>query len=137
MNLIKRSQPDPARAQLRKYGLIMFTAFAVISGLLFLRHKPAWLYTFIPSMLFLVSALIAPGVLAPVEKLWMKLAAVMGFVMTNVLLTLVFVVAVIPAGLILQLFGKSQIRKCFSKEMNTYWISVNRTGPCSRPDKPY
>jgi hypothetical protein len=88
-------------------------------------------------MLFLVSALIAPGVLAPVEKLWMKLAAVMGFVMTNVLLTLVFVVAVIPAGLILQLFGKSQIRKCFSKEMNTYWISVNRTGPCSRPDKPY
>ncbi|MCD4707256.1 MAG: hypothetical protein K8S62_05915 [Candidatus Sabulitectum sp.] len=125
------------RAELRKYGLIMFTAFAVISGLLFWRERPAWIFTAAPSILFLLFSLVMPGALEPVEKLWMKLAAVLGFIMTNVLLFLVFLIAIIPTGLVLQLFGKRPIPRGFSKDASSYWLEVDKSGPCSRPDKPY
>lgn len=136
MNLISNTQKK-TRAELRKYGLTMFTALAVFSGLLFWRERSAWLFTAVPSVLFLVFALLLPKALKPVEKLWMKLAAVLGFIMTNVLLFLVFLIAIIPTGLILRLLGKTPIPKGFSKHDSSYWLEVDENGPGSRPDKPY
>lgn len=136
MNLISNTQKK-TRAELRKYGLTMFTALAVFSGLLFWRERSAWLFTATPSALFLVFALLLPKALEPVEKLWMKLAAVLGFVMTNVLLTLVFLIAIIPTGLVLRLFGKRPIQKGFPEDASSYWLEVDKNGPGSRPDKPY
>ncbi len=141
MNLINHIQEDTtkSKSELRKYGMIMFTAFAVITSLLFLRSKAAWMYTAIPSVFFLIFACLLPSALAPIEKFWMKLAAVLGFVMTNVLLTLVFIIAIIPTGLILRVIGKTPLRKGFRKDtsLNTYWLEVDNSGPSSRPDKPY
>ncbi len=143
MNLIRSCQDSgegtKTRLELRKYGLIMFAAFAVITVVFLFRGKSSWIYTAIPSFLFLFFGLVFPKVLAPVEKLWMKLAGLMGFVMTNVLLTLVFVLAVIPTGLILRLLGKSQIRKGFKpgSSSSSYWIDIDVDGPSSRPEKPY
>ncbi|MCD6589064.1 MAG: hypothetical protein J7K88_10995 [Candidatus Fermentibacteraceae bacterium] len=137
MNLIKATAGKKNSYQLRKYGLLMFTAFAVISVLLFLRGRAAWPYTAVPSILFLFLALALPVALAPVEKFWMKLAFVMGFVMTNVLLILVYIIAVVPTGLILRLIGKNSIQKGFQQGTSSYWIDVDPNGPSSRPDKPY
>ena len=142
MNLIRNCQDSGAgiksRSQLKKYGFIMAAAFAVITCLLLLRGKHGWMYTAIPSFFFLLFALIRPEILAPVEKFWMKLAGVMGFIMTNILLFLVFVFAIIPTGLILRLLGKSQIRKGFKPgSSSSYWITVDVNGPSSRPEKPY
>ncbi len=140
MSLIS-SRQKKTRAELRKYGLVMFAAFGVISGLLFWRERPAWIFTAVPSLLFLVFALALPGALAPVEKLWMKLAAVLGFIMTNVLLFLVFLLAIIPTGFILRILGKTPLKKGFSEDSssssNSYWIEVDKNGPGSRPEKPY
>ncbi len=114
MSLIS-SRHKKTKAELRKYGLVMFTVFGVISGLLFWREIPDWVFTAAPSMLFLVFALALPKALAPVEKFWMKLAAVLGFIMTNVLLFLVFILAIIPTGFILRILGKTPIKKDFLK----------------------
>lgn len=53
----------------------------------------------------LVLGEVAPKVLDPVERAWMCLAHLLGGVMTRVLLTVVFVVVVIPQGLLMRLFG--------------------------------
>ncbi|MCK5787250.1 MAG: hypothetical protein KAH54_11930 [Candidatus Sabulitectum sp.] len=138
MNLINLAQErKKTRTELRKYGFIMFGALAVISLLLFWREKPTWVFTAVPSLLFLLFALVIPGALRPVEKLWMKLAAVLGFIMTNVLLFLVFIFAIIPTGLILRLLGKTPIKKSFARDASSYWLEVDKNGPCSRPEKPY
>ena len=133
------SRQKKTRAELRKYGLVMFAAFGVISVLLFWRERPAWVFTAVPSLLFLLFALAFPKALAPVEKFWMKLAAVLGFIMTNILLFLVFVLVIIPTGFILRILGKTPIKKGFSNNSSSssYWIEVDKNGPGSRPDKPY
>ncbi len=78
-----------------------------------------------------------PRILSPVEKYWMLFAGVLGFIMTNVLLTLVFFLGVLPTGLLMRLFGKDPLRKGFDKDKKTYWIDLTEDGPGGRPEKPY
>ncbi|PIE52001.1 hypothetical protein CSA37_08840 [Candidatus Fermentibacteria bacterium] len=122
---------------LRKFGFTMFGAFAVLASIMYLREKSFWWVSGGLSVFFLFPALLVPGILAPVEKAWMALAGVMGFVMTSVLLTLVFFIGILPTGLVMRLTGRDPLKKKPEKSVDSYWISVAEDGPCSRPDKPY
>jgi hypothetical protein len=115
----------------------MTAAFAVVTVVLWLRGFGAWPYSAVLSGFFLIFGLFFPGLLGPVEWIWMKLALAMGFVMTNVLLTLVFFIAVTLTGLVMRLFGKDSLGLVFRDDMESYWHEVDPDGPCSRPDKPY
>ena len=128
---------DAGRKKLARFGLVMAGAFAIVSLLLALRGSAAWPYTAGLAGFFLLAGLLAPAVLRPVERIWMKFAAVLGFVMTNVLLTLVFFVGVTITGLVMRLFGKDPLGLGFEKDRESYWHEVEPDGPCSRPDKPY
>jgi hypothetical protein len=136
MNLTETAVEAKTTGQLRKYGLLMASAFGVVTALLVLRGR-VWVYTAVPSAAFLLFALVHPKALSPIEKYWMKLAAVMGFIMTNVLLVLVYIVAIVPTGLILRIFGKNSVRKGFQPDLNSYWVDVDPDGSSSRPNKPY
>lgn len=129
--------PGKSSAELRKYGFTMTAALAVVSALLFFRGHGAWLYTAAAGLAFLVCAFCAPAILAPVERAWMRIAAVLGFVMTNILLTLVFFLAVTPTGFLMKLFGKDPLRRSFDTEADSYWLKTEIDGPGSRPHKPY
>ena len=126
---------DPGR--LRKFGLIMAAAFAVVTALLLLRGVGAWPYTAGIAGFFLLAGLLLPGLLGPVEWVWMKFAHVLGFVVTNVLLTLVFFIGVTLTGLVMRLLGKDPLGLGSSGDRDTYWHEVDPDGPCGRPDKPY
>ncbi len=115
----------------------MGCVIALISGLLYLRHSPAWSVTASVSGFFLITGITLPTILRPIEYVWMKLAIVMGFVMTNVLLTLVYMIAITPIGLIMRLLGKTPLKLRFDRECGSYWLPVDPSGPCGRPDKPY
>ena len=125
------------RKELRKFGLVMFGAFTVISLLLFFRGKGAWPFTAGTSLVFLSLALFIPRLLSPVEKYWMKFAGILGFIMTNILLTLVFFIGVLPTGLLMRALGKDPLRKGFDRDLDSYWIDVRNDGPGGRPEKPY
>ena len=134
----KRKIPEvKSRAELRKFGLIMAGAFAVLCVLLYFRNSTLSPPAAGLSGFFLLSALLYPGLLFPIEKLWMKLASVMSYIMTRVLLTLVYILAVIPTGLIMRLLGKRPLQLGFAEEEKTYWVDVDPEGPCSRPEKQY
>ena len=79
----------------------MAAAFAALS--LFFR----WL--FVVAALFLFFGVAAPRLLAPVFRAWMKLAAVLGWINTRILLILVYYLVVTPIGLLMRLFRRSPL----------------------------
>ncbi len=115
----------------------MTGAFAALSVLLYFRNSSLLPPAAGLSGFFLLSALLYPRLLLPVEKLWMKFASVLSYIMTRVLLTLVYLLAVIPTGLIMRLLGKKPLQLDFMENMKTYWVDVDPEGPCSRPEKQY
>ena len=126
-----------SNVELRKFGLTMAIAFAAIGGFMLWRDKPAWMYLFAIAGFFLVFGLTLPRLLAPIEWAWMKFAYALSFVMTYVLITLIFYVAITPIGLVMRLLGKDPLALKFDKNAKSYWVPVDPNGPCSRLDTPY
>jgi hypothetical protein len=73
----------------------------------------------------------------PTARGWMKLAEVMGTVMTWVALALTFLVVLTPVGVARRLFGVDTLGLRYDRAKKTYWTPVDPRGPASRPDKPY
>ena len=62
------------KPELRKFGLTIGIAFAVLGGVLFWRGKPFWVYLEVVAAAFILSGLLLPQILRPVERIWMKAA---------------------------------------------------------------
>ncbi|MER3424738.1 MAG: hypothetical protein C4293_17485 [Nitrospiraceae bacterium] len=65
--------------------------------------------------------LIALAGLAPVRAVWMKLAGVLGFVNSRILLTIVFALVITPIALLLRLLGKRPIGLGRQPGATSYW----------------
>jgi hypothetical protein len=92
---------DLSRTQLRKFGLTVGGAFAILGTISWWRgHEipPRVLWTL--GVLLVVPGLVAPTILAPVERAWMRFAAVLAYVNTRILLTVLFYLVMLPIGLI-------------------------------------
>jgi len=115
----------------------MATSLAIV-GLLFLwRGSDIWPYWFYVSGLLIFTGIAFPIILMPLEWIWMKLASVLGFIMTHILLTLFFYLVMTPIGIILRIVGKDTLKLKSSKNSDTYWVPVDVEGSVNRPDKPY
>ena len=116
---VRAVKSDPAH--LRKFGLTMGIALAVFGGLFLWRGKAVAPYLFILGAVFLLLAAVLPRALKPVQKAWMALATVLGWVMTRLLLTIVFFVGITPIALIAKLSGKRFLDLGFEPDRESYW----------------
>lgn len=109
------------RRQLRKFGLTIGIAFLVLTALLFWKERAIWpLFAGLGGLLLALAALWPAG-LAPIERVWMKVARVMGWFMTRVILGLVFVLVFTPAGLAIRLLGKDPLELRRGAQADSYW----------------
>jgi hypothetical protein len=118
-----------SRKEQRKFGLLMAVAFCVIGGLRFwVKGVPSpWLFGIAAA--FLVAAVVAPFVLRPVFIAWMKFAEAINWVMTRVLLSIVFFGLITPARFLNQWFGSDPLQRTWEPQRDTYWDE-----PDAQPD---
>ena len=123
--------------ELRKFGLVMTVPLALIGGYLWWKDNQTFLYLFSAAGFFLSTGLLVPQVLRPVEKAWMWFAEILGAIMTRVILTLAFLLVMLPMGLLLKLIGKDLLDLKMDPGRTSYWVPVEEDGPATRPGKPY
>lgn len=111
------------KKEVREFGIVMGCFFGILGGLLFWRHRP-FLWAAGASSVFFSLGFLLPAVLKPVQKIWMTLAVLMGFVMSRVILTVLFFLVLTPLALISRLTGKKYIDLQFRKPDTTYWNPV-------------
>jgi hypothetical protein len=97
-------------------------------GLFYWVHKKTYLLT--AAFIIGVTGLLVPAAAKAIHWLWMKLAEGMGFVMSKILLTAVFIIIVIPLGWLSGKLGKSSIK--LKPGGNSYFRERNHT--CSKED---
>jgi len=117
------------KRELRNFGITMAVALAVIGSILLWRDSQNFKYLFYIAAAFLLLGLAAPIVLKPLQKLWMTLAIAMGWVMTRVILLVLFYLVFTPVGLTARLFGKKFISTSFDPDADSYWITKEKTAP--------
>jgi hypothetical protein len=112
----------------RSFGFV-FTGFCALGGVkLYTGH--AWaLYWFAGSAAFLAAALLAPRILGPLNRLWMKFALLLYTVMNPLTMALLFFLVVTPIGVVMRLAGKDFLRKRLEPEAASYWLPRDPPGP--------
>ena len=124
-------QIDGSDRAVRKTGITVGVMLIMLSFLLWYLGKTSFVYFSIVGGLFVILSYIAIPVLRPFHKLWMMLALMIGFVMTRVILTLLFYIILTPISLIAKLVGKKFMPLGFDKTAATYW--EKRENPVKQP----
>ena len=76
------------------------------------------------SILFLVLTILSPGIFYYPSKIWMKLGYVLGIIFTPIILSMIYLLTVIPVSLFLKIFNYDILKKKKSNQ-NSYWIKRN------------
>ncbi|MEM7371820.1 MAG: SxtJ family membrane protein [Bacteroidota bacterium] len=86
----------------------------------------------------LILDMIVPKAFYPLSILWYGLSNVLGTVMSKVILTLVFILIVLPVGLMRKMMGKDPMNlKSFGKGRDSVMIERNYTFGPKDIDKPF
>ncbi len=113
----------------RSFGLTLATVCGVIGAIrLVLGHSYAewWL---LAAALLLSLAFLWPAVLAPLNRLWLRLGLLLYKVINPLVMGLVFFTTVVPIGLALRAFGKDPLRLRREPTATSYWIRREPPGP--------
>lgn len=112
------------KKELRKFGITMGAVLLLLGGFTCWRGKDYYFYFLILSTAFFLLGLIIPFLLKPIHKFWMSLAVLMSWVMTRLILSVLFYLGITPMSFLAKLFGKDFLGLKFNKKStNSYWIS--------------
>ncbi|MEE2710296.1 MAG: SxtJ family membrane protein [Gemmatimonadota bacterium] len=118
---------DPTRKQLRNFGLVMGTVLIGI-GFYWLFYRDIYetarvVLLSVGGFLF-VAGLVAPGTLKPVYTVWMKLALVLAWVNTRIIISLIFFLVITPIGIIIRLIKADLVHEKFQPDAPSYWTDT-------------
>ncbi|HYL78218.1 MAG TPA: SxtJ family membrane protein [Bryobacteraceae bacterium] len=113
----------------RNFGLVFAAGFALLGVWPLLKRGPVRWPLLAVAAVFLLVALIRPGLLRPLNKVWTLFGLLLGRIMNPIITAILFFLVFTPAGIIGRLLGKDPLRLKHAPEASTYWIIRNPPGP--------
>jgi len=123
-------QEEVAGSSNRSFGFVFAGFFALLTLLKLWRGWSEWGWVFLGlGLAFAAAALLAPAILAPLNRLWLKLGLLLHKVVTPIIMGLLFYGVVTPMGVMMRLLGKDLLRLKRDPAATTYWIERQPPGP--------
>ena len=105
----------------KSFGLVFFVIFIIIALWPLLNDGNIRIWSIIVSIIFLILGLLNSKILTPFNKLWMRLGALLGIIVSPIVMGVVYFGIITPIGLIMKLFGKDVLNLKLDKNKKTYW----------------
>lgn len=109
--------------ELRKFGFVtagmLLLFFVVLIPYIWNLGIPIWPWVIAGILSFF--ALVAPVLLHPVYKVWMKFAEILGWINTRLILGVVFYFLLVPIGIIARIF-KDPMQRSIDISLDSYLI---------------
>lgn len=109
------------------FGIIFSIVFLLIGLYPLLDGSPARTWSIAISVILLVLAFLFPKMLSQPNRWWFKFGLLLGSVIAPVIMSLVYLLAVIPTGLLMKFLGKDLLRLKLDKSAESYWIKRDQT----------
>ena len=120
LNSIKLSRED-----LKNFGFAIAFILSITAVFLFVRGKDLIIYFFSIGSILIILGVIAPLLLKPIHKMWMIFAVIIGWIMTRIILSVLFFSIITIIGIFTRLIGKDFLNlKSNNKE--SYWNIRNK-----------
>ena len=108
------------KSELKKFGITVGIVFALFA-LFFWWNGKNFFYFIVSSAIFLFSGLFLPIFLKPVHVVWMAISLALGYVMTRIILCVLFYLILTPLAVISRLIGKRFLDLNIEKSKESYW----------------
>jgi len=115
------------KKDIKKFSYLVGGVIILISLLLLWKGSSNYQAVFLIGILFEIFGLIIPMILKPLYIIWMTFATILGWIMTRVILTVLFYLIVTPIGLIARIFGAKFLDLSWNKNVNSYWNKREKT----------
>ncbi len=100
---------------------VVFAVVATIVALLFRNSPSVWMPALAAAGIFAGLAFLAPKLLRPLNIAWFRFALLLNLFVSPIIMGVIFVVAIVPFGLIMQL-RHDPLRKSRAAFTDSYWI---------------
>lgn len=128
---IKEIESSPKK--LREFGLVVGGVLSALGLFLWWRSKGNFYCFLVPGILLVIAGIFIPAILKPFQKIWMTLAVLMGWVMTRLLLSILFYFTLTPIGFILRLTKNDLLDQRLDPKERSYW-KIRPQIPCVPKD---
>ncbi len=119
----------PSRSKLREFAVIWLVAFSLIAALLAWKmgcfsgagswRIPVFLWAL--AVLVGITGIILPGAVRPVYIAWMGIAFPIGWLLSHVLLALIYYGLFTLIAAVFRLLGRDSLKRKFDQAAATYW----------------
>jgi len=113
----------------RGFGIVFAVVFLLLALFPLLGGGTPFYWAFGLAAAFLLLAFVWPRALAPLNLVWFKFGLLLHRIVSPVIMTLLYFVAVTPTGLVMRLFGKNLLRLRKPAKATSYWIERRPPGP--------
>jgi hypothetical protein len=126
---LSRTDDNNKQSSDRYFGLTFFVVLMILALWPLLGQKPLRPVALGVAIAFLVVAIVVPKWLAPLNRLWLKLGAMLQLLVSPIFLSVMFFGVITPVGLLRRLTSKDPLLMKFDRDCTSYWIKREPTGP--------
>ena len=130
----------PSKKKMRLFAALVFPAFwGIVAFLLFTRaDRPTWaLGVAIAAVLLSIVGLLSPAFMRYVYLGMIYATYPIGFVVSHILLAIVYYAILTPIGLLMRSLGKDPMQRDLESAATTYWIAKETSTDPNRHFKQY
>ena len=110
------------KTEWKKFAIGLAIILSVVASVQWFLDVQLYPYFLLSAFVILLFGLLIPIVIKPLFILFSYLGFVLGWVMTRVILSLLFYLVFTPIGLVLKLTGKRLLDTSLSENQASYWI---------------
>ena len=111
---------NTSKKDLKSFGYTIGIILFIISALLFYYNNQLYQNLTVIAAIFVVLGGLIPQLLKPVYLVWMTFAVILGWVMTRVILSVIFYLIMTPIGFLSKILGEDflELKK---RESDSFW----------------
>ncbi len=113
----------------RSFGLTFAVILALAGLWLSWKASPYAPAAFVAAALFLVPALLSPGILHPLNVAWGRVGQLLNRIVSPVVMGVIFFGLVTPLAIVMRWSGRDVLRRRFDDASESYWQARDPPGP--------
>ena len=106
----------------KSFGAVFSIIFLIVCLYPLIHDEPYHLWALVVSILLLFFSFYMPKILSLPNRLWFKFGLLLGSIIAPIVMVIVYLLTVVPTGLIMRLLGKDILNKKIDKSVKSYWI---------------
>ena len=116
------SNVSTERSSEKSFGVVFAIIFLIVALYPLLINQEIRIWSIFVSLILISLAYFSPKALRIPNKIWFKFGIFLGSIIAPLVMLIVYLITVLPTGLIMRFLGKDLLKQKLDKNAKSYWV---------------